>query len=76
MKTKELRKSLEKEMIVLLPDYDWQIISDKLDQAIAEERERVRRVIEKNDLGLYSGDVKSIVDLLSSLDELEVEKEI
>jgi len=39
-------------------------------QALAEERERLRGEIEKNELGLYSGDVKSIVDLLSSLDTL------
>ena len=31
--------------------------------------------IEKNDLGLYSGDVKSIVALLSSLDKPLTDKE-
>jgi len=36
---------------------------------LAEERARVVGEIEKNDLGLYSGDVKSIVDILSSLDK-------
>ena len=46
-----------------------------IQEAVAEERERVRELIEKNDLGLYSGDVKSIVDLLESLDKLKVDKE-
>ena len=35
-----------------------------------EMMKMVRDVIEKNDLGLYSGDVKSLVDILSSLDKL------
>jgi len=45
-------------------------LSTSITQALAEDRERVRGEIEKNELGLYSGDVKSIVDLLSSLDTL------
>ena len=41
MNKEEIRKSLEDKMMVRLPDYDWQLISDKLDQSRAEERERI-----------------------------------
>ena len=43
--------------------------TNSIAQALAEERARVRGIIEKNDLCLYSGDVKSIADLLSSIDK-------
>ena len=47
MNKEEIRKSLEKEMIVVLFDYDWQLISDKLDQVKEEERERMVGEIKK-----------------------------
>ena len=43
----EIRESMEKEMIVTLPDYDWQLIATKIAQALAEERERVRGEIKE-----------------------------
>jgi len=54
MNKEEIRKSLEKEMIGVLFDYDWQLISDKLDQAIKEERERVEDM--RNSLPPYPAD--------------------
>ena len=45
-------------------------LAESIHQAEQEMMKRVMEVIEKNDLGLYSGDVKSLVDLLSSLDKL------
>ena len=47
MTNTEIKESLEKEMMVTLPDYDWQLIATKIQQAIAEERARVVREIEK-----------------------------
>jgi len=47
MNKEEIRKSLEDKMMVRLPDYDWQLISDKLDQARAEEREKLRESVIK-----------------------------
>ena len=47
MNKEEIRKSLEDKMMVRLPDYDWQLIYDKLDQAVAEERKMIVKDIKK-----------------------------
>ena len=84
MNKEEIRKSLEDKMMVRLPDYDWQLISDKLDQSRAEERERIVKEIEKVRFGYeppYVGDcyeemkgewrgiVKVLNELLTSLQD-------
>ena len=43
----EIKERLEREMMVTLPDYDWQVISRAIHQAVAEERVRVVEMIEK-----------------------------
>ena len=36
----EIKESLEKEMMVTLPDHDWQLVATKITQALAEERSK------------------------------------
>ena len=43
----EIKESLEKEMMVTLPDHDWQLVATKITQARAEERERLLREIDE-----------------------------
>jgi len=44
----EIRERLEREMMVTLPEYDWQVISRAIQEALAEDRARVLLLIEKN----------------------------
>jgi len=65
----EIKESLEGQMMTTIPDYDWQLISNKLDQALAEERERVREIVEQIiQEERFSGTPYSMNRLLSFLD--------
>jgi len=57
-------------MMVRLPDYDWQLISEKLDQARAEERERIVKGLLKE----YKGQESQIQDAVNYISSLEDKK--
>jgi len=68
----EVKESLEKEMMVTLPDCDWQLVATKINQALAEERERMVREAEKVKFTIYDGDIKREVVGLEDVKHIDL----